>query len=319
MASAFHLSDRFDKTLPHHGSISTLWNNMWRPAASKGVHPFADARVEDFEPIFVELEKKGINDGYLEEYTETFQPYGAALVKQAENAEKAGDTKIAEDLYLRAAAVYRIGRFPYIINEKQQKSWERQKKYYVKGSSLGQFPILEVDIPHVHALAGRDGSAIPAYLCLPKVQASVRLPLLLMINGLDGYRTESSAWTKFACCHGWALLSLEIPGTGDCPAAADDPLSPDRLFRSVLDWVKLDDRIDENNVVAWGRSTGAYYALRLAHVNAQQVKGAVVQGLGCHRVFEEEWLRHVDQFEYSFKYVPLAVPAHDSLSSDKGF
>jgi hypothetical protein len=68
---------------------------------------------------------------------------------------------------------------------------------------------------------------------------------MLFICGLDAYRTDHTARTQgepgarsqehVEC--GYATLSFEISGTGDCPGAPNDPASPDRLMSSVLDWV----------------------------------------------------------------------------------
>jgi predicted esterase len=91
--------------------------------------------------------------------------------------------------------------------------------------------------------------------------------------------------------HGFATLSFEIPGTGDCPAAPSDPASPDRLMSSVVDWVEANAQtygFDLQKIVARGISTGGYYAFRIAHTHANRLFAVVAQGGGCHHMFDPE-------------------------------
>ena len=100
---------------------------------------------------------------------------------------------------------------------------------------------------------------------------------------------------------GWGTIGVEIPGTGDCPALPQDPASSDRLWSSLLDWLDGRDELDKEKRVAWGLSTGGYYAIRIAHTHKSRLTGTVCQGGGCHRMFEPEWLDKVDHLEYPFE------------------
>ncbi len=81
-----------------------------------GIYPFVDGKVEDFDPIFEGLINTSNDDSSIlydpDAYATPFLPVGASLVKQAEEAESANDIEKAEELFLRAGAVYRIARFP---------------------------------------------------------------------------------------------------------------------------------------------------------------------------------------------------------------
>jgi pimeloyl-ACP methyl ester carboxylesterase len=124
---------------------------------------------------------------------------------------------------------------------------------------------------------------------------------VLILTGLDGYRTELAVWQPGFSATGVATAVVEIPGTGDSPAAANDPSSPDRLWSSVLDWVaNTQPAIDKRRTVVWGFSTGGYYALRMAHTHADRLLGAVSLGGGADRMFDPAWLERVDQLEYPF-------------------
>ena len=49
--------------------------------------------------------------------------------------------------------------------------------------------------------------------------------------------------------------------------------------------------IDGSRIGVWGGSFGAYWAARLAFVEAGRLKGAVFQGGSVHYGFQEKWLR----------------------------
>ena len=294
----------------HHESVSALWLQKWRSACAAAIYPFTDAKVEDFDPIFAKLSK--ISDDaprilYLpDDYAIPFFPVAQKLVSQAEDASSSRRFDEARDLFLRAAAVYRIARFPINRSARSQEAWEKGKAAYEKGGNLLDPPSVPVEIPFTHAdlAAGDSNVAIQAYLRLPKkAKPEAGWPVLLFICGLDAYKTDHTPRTQEHVNHGFATLSFEIPGTGDCPAAPNDPTSPDRLMSSVLDWLEANAEnysFDSKKIVARGISTGGYYAFRMAHTHSQRLLAVVAQGGGCHHMFDAEWIQAQNQMEYPF-------------------
>ena len=123
-----------------------------------------------------------------------------------------------------------------------------------------------------------------------------------MITGLDGYKCDvPSIVTSTLHKSGWAYVAAEIPGTGDSPALKNDPNSPDRIWSSVLDWINENPLLDNQNIAAWGVSTGGYYAIRVAHTHASRLKGVIAQGAGCHKAFDPEWIEAADDMEYPMR------------------
>lgn len=181
---------------------------------------------------------------------------------------------------------------------------------FYAGAALMEHPIHEVLIPHTHAVndavatSGEEhkGSFIPVNLLVPPTATpSSPCPLVLIMTGLDGYRTELAVWQRGWLDKGVATLVVEIPGTGDSPALAGDPESGDRQWSSVLDWVaRKEKRIDSRKIVVWGFSTGGYYALRAAHTHHDRLLGSVSLGGGCHGMFDGAWLDKVNNLEYPF-------------------
>lgn len=161
-------------------------------------------------------------------------------------------------------------------------------------------PIREVKIPHAHKADGDGDNVFFNYLLPPGASADKPAPMVLIITGLDGYRTELAVWQEGWLSKGVATLVAEIPGTGDSPAAKQDPTSPDRQWSSVLDWVDQQKEVDSKRVIVWGFSTGGYYALRFAHTHSDRLLASISLGGGAHHMFDREWLENVNKLEYPF-------------------
>jgi hypothetical protein len=121
----------------HHESVSKLWSEKWRTPCAAGIYPFFDAKVEDFDPIFTELAKISSDDpGILhrpDDYAKPFLPLAQGLIADAEDAMSVADPKRARDLFLRAAAVYRIARFPINRSILGQEAWKKGKSCLREG------------------------------------------------------------------------------------------------------------------------------------------------------------------------------------------
>lgn len=311
----FHVQSAVDKadTFAHHDSITKLWALRWRDHCRRAEYPFGEASVADFDPIFASLAAAFRDDaGALvrdpDGYAAHFLPAGQDLVRRAEQAEQSQRISEARDLFLRAAAVYRIARFPVNRSPLGHEAWARGRAAYLRGGAYLDPPVREVAIPFAHAAPGIDDPEKPilANLRLPSSNSSKRRgwPVLLLISGLDSYRTDSTARTAAHCASGLAVLCVDIPGTADSPAAARDPGASDRVFSSVLDWIAAKGKdefgLDPARVVARGCSTGGYHALRLAHTHAGRLLAVICHGGACHYMFEPGWVAAQDHMEYPF-------------------
>jgi Esterase FrsA-like len=263
-----------------------------------GIYPFMYGKLEDFEPIFNKLIELDLREPYdFDQWAETFFPTAEKLILTAEKAEEAGDSEAASAYYMRASAVYRIARFPIPSTPKQKLSWEKNKVAALKGLTLMEPPVKEILVPHKHAIEG-EGEVIPIYHQVPP-QATEQnpAPSVIIFTGLDGYRTELVLWTNTLRAKGCGIIVVEIPGTGDSPALANDPEGGDRQWSSLLDWVATQPRIDSKKLVVWGFSTGGYYAMRIAHTHADRIMASIPLGGGWHHCFDKEWTDNVNHLE----------------------
>lgn len=298
---SYHVRGSFFQPRAHHAGIKALWETKWRQPASQGIYPFVDGKVEDFDPVFKAMSDANLHEPYNpDEYASFFFPAALALEDAAAKAYTAKDFITGRDLDLRAAALYRIARFPIVRSPKTEEAWVRGKAAYLRASPYLSPPNTEVQIPHTHGIDTEVGSMIPAYLRLPADASTKPVPVLLFICGLDAYRTDHSNRTEAHARHGFATLSVEIPGTGDAPGLPNDPLAADRMWSSVLDWIATQPGLDANCVCARGVSTGGYYAMRIAHTHAERLKDVVAQGGGSHGMFAPEWIAAQNKMEYPF-------------------
>ncbi|KAF2195794.1 alpha/beta-hydrolase [Zopfia rhizophila CBS 207.26] len=297
----YFIQHNINKTAAHHESYQQLWETKWKKPAEMGVYPFMFGIAKDFEPIVSELVAQGFKEPYdWDAYAKMYFPQAESLAKIGKEAEAAEEIEKASEYYLRASAVYRIARFPAPRSEQQRYAWKMGKQYALKGLGLRPHPVKEILVPHTHAVQG-EGAHIPIYHLLPDGASKEKpAPLVIIFTGLDGYRTELAVWMEGWRQLGVATVVLEIPGTGDCPAAPSHPTSPDRLYSSLFDWVAQQEGVDQKKVAIWAFSTGGYYAIRVAHTHPDKLAGVVALGGGCHHMFDPEWLSEVNHLEYPF-------------------
>jgi dienelactone hydrolase len=163
-------------------------------------------------------------------------------------------------------------------------------------------------IPFTHR-TGNEGTHIPIYVRIPETATSDRkVPCVLILTGLDGYRPDNSQRTHEILKRGWAVVICEIPGTADSPADPADPASPDRLLDSVLGYMALRPELDVSKIVIWGLSAGGFYAVRAAHTHSTRLAGCIAHGPGTHHFLDAEWLSRVEDHEYPFPYATSPYP-----------
>ncbi|RDL38656.1 uncharacterized protein BP5553_02996 [Venustampulla echinocandica] len=299
MRKIWRLGDKFEARMPHHDGIKALWETKWK---------FPN----------------NINDGYGDAYTEAFFPTAEKLTQQGDELAKYKNLTSASELYLRAACLYRIARFPYITMSPVVNSpikwtaWEAQKEVYMKAGGLWEDKVEEVVVPFLDK-AGRDRDEIPVYVRIPNtgIKEGRKAPVVVLFTGLDGYRPDNTQRTEEFLRRGWACVVVEIPGTADCPADPSDPTSPDRLWTSLLNWMATEECFDMEKVMVWGLSCGGYYAVRIAHTHKDRLRGVIAQGAGTHYFFTKEWLEKVDGHEYPFLLGPAISLKHGYDSFDE--
>lgn len=193
--------------------LTPIRYKKWKFPCERSLYPFHDGKYEDFAPIFETLIKKGIYDGYSDEYTKEFLATAEDLVSQGDKA-SSSDKATAIAIYLRACAVYRIARFPYINSPVKTDAYEAQKKAYMKAAALFECPIEDIEIPHTAGTKEDEGTKVPLYVRLPKGASKEKpVPAVLLMCGLDGHRPDNTVRSDEFLKRGWASVIVDIPGT----------------------------------------------------------------------------------------------------------
>lgn len=145
---------------------------------------------------------------------------------------------------------------------------------------------------------------IVGYLRLP--HAPRPAPVVLGISGLDSRKEDVMALSNAYLERGLALFTVDMPGTGEAPAALDG--DTDGMFAAILDYFAARTDVDAGRVVVQGRSWSGYWAARLAVTERERLRGAVVHGGPIHEYFQPQWLApSLDSPEYLYDYLPATA------------
>jgi esterase FrsA len=80
-----------------------------------------------------------------------------------------------------------------------------------------------------------------------------------------------------------------MPGVGESPIKASP--TADALYTAVIDYLENRPDVDPKRIAIMGRSFGGYWAAKMAYVEANRLRAAIVWGGGVHYFFQEDWLR----------------------------
>ncbi len=124
------------------------------------------------------------------------------------------------------------------------------------------------------------GDVVEAYLCLPATGEPC--PLVVVTNGLEGTVQELLVPLLRYHDSGLGVLVMEMPGS--YAYAERMSTASERIYRSVIDTVAGDPRVDPGRIGIVGVSFGGYWAARMAAVDRRLVC-AVACGAPTDRSF----------------------------------
>lgn len=240
------------------------------------IGPFQDARRDDVDEIVKSLVSLD-RDHWAEQWCRVGLAYEAKadeLVKKGANHEQVGDA------YYQAFDYCRIGRYPVASTPGKQAAYRHSVRAFRKAAKYFDPALQIVEAPF-------DGRKLIGYLQIPKTAA--KPPLVMHWGGVDGWKEDRKRASGALHRAGLATLAIDMPGTGESPVLYSDP-NAERTFSVWIDHLTQRNDIDGRRIAVWGGSFGAYWAARLAHVEAKRLKGAVFHGGNVHYGFQKEWL-----------------------------
>src|SRR6202166_1146098 len=220
----------------------------------------------------------------------------------------ATDPKEADANFVRAWRLYYFGQWPSPTSAGKQAAYQKAVDAYLQHARYFDPPLEVVRIPF-------EGKEIVGYLRLP-ANAARPAPLVLAISGLDS-RKETVAETYAAALpQGIGFFAVDSPGTGQAPLKAGE--SSERIYSRVLDYLGSRPEIDKGHILVHGQSFGAYWAAKLAHIEAKRLAGAVAQSPPIHRTFQPDFFRsRMYTREYLFDLLPASLFVYGLTSTDE--
>ncbi len=236
---------------------------------------FRHAKREDVESVLAGLTSKD-PELWAQEWSRVAKPYE----DQGDELEKTGKFDEARQAYLQAYFYYATGRYPTPHTPGKLECFRKSLELYEKAGRYFSPPLERVEI-------GSKVGKIPIYLRVPKDGK----PHAIVINfgGIDSFKAESYEYDEGLQRAGLASCAVDMPGVGECPIKASP--SGDALFSGVIDYLETRRDVDPKRIAIMGRSFGGYWAAKMAHVEANRLRAAVVWGGGIHYFFQEDWLR----------------------------
>jgi pimeloyl-ACP methyl ester carboxylesterase len=182
------------------------------------------------------------------------------LVGQAEDAEKAGHTRTAGQLYFRASNyLAQAERMLAHSDPNRIPTYKRLLELAQKAFALHSPSVSRVEIPY-------EGTTLPAYFS--QAPGDGRAPVIILVNGLDSTKEHmysSNHWEELAA-RGISCLMLDQPGTGEALRLQGLParIDTEAWAGAAVDYLETRDDVDAARIGIVGWSLGGYYSPRAA-------------------------------------------------------
>lgn len=149
---------------------------------------------------------------------------------------------------------------------------DRKVSAFRRAAPLLDPPLEPVAIPF-------DGIELPGYLRLPRGRE--KPPCVILLGGLDTTKEDYLVVNDLCSERGLATLAFDGPGQGETLFRMPWRRDFERCILAVLDHLETRPEIDPNRIGIIGRSTGGFYAPKIAALDSR-IKAAVAWGAMYH-------------------------------------
>lgn len=242
-----------------------------------------------------------------DEWAAAWSKIADRYAQQAKNEEANNNPKGAQSDYLMAWRYYSFARWPVPNSPGKEKAYQNALAAFRDYARFLDPPLETVRIPF-------EGKEIVGYLRIPK---SVRpAPLVLAISALDSRKEDGVPGDAALIRDGIGFFAVDEPGTGEAPIKAD--VGAERMFSRVLDYLVTRPEVDSQRILVRGNSWSGYWAAKLAYVEKDRLRGAVVQGGPVHDYFSAEWQKPgLSTREYLFDLFPARASVYGVETMDE--
>ena len=274
--------------------------------ADRNAYPLIGIKPADARAALAEIKTLD-----RDEWAAAWSKVAARYATDAKAAEAAGRLDDAKAGYLMAWRLYSFARWPTPNSPGKQTAYAHALEVFGHYARLLDPAPTLVRIPF-------DGKQIVGWLRLPKgAQAGAHaVPLVLTISALDSRKEDNVERSEAFIRRGIATFSLDMPGTGEAPLKGD--VGSERMFSRALDYVATRPELDAKRVAVQGVSWSGYWSAKLAIVERERLRGAVVQGGPIHHYFQPEWqTKALGTREYLFDLFPARASVYGATTLDE--
>jgi dienelactone hydrolase len=191
----------------------------------------------------------------------------------ARQAEQSGDKTTARDNYYLAANYWASAMWTIDeVNNKLIALNDKKRENFDKYASLADHHIEWVEFAY-------RGKSLPAIFHLPPgYQTGARVPVIVAVSGMDGFKERSVALYKDAwMARGYAVLAFEGPGYWEPPLRGIYVDVPGwaEAARTVADWLARRPEIDAGKIGMTGVSYGSFFTAIMMAADARYKACAV--------------------------------------------
>jgi dienelactone hydrolase len=222
----------------------------------------------------------------FDDITREFTRAAERRERMAGAAEAAGHMVTARDNFYTASILYGGAQWPIFENSPtNERLSDKKVECYTKYAEHSDHEVERVEIPF-------GGASLPAWFHTPWRSAGERLPCVLVVDGMDGFKEGMvSLHADRFLSRGLAVLAVDGPGQGECTTRAIHVTGTNWFDagRAMFAWLEGRPDVDQERIVIYGVSFGSCWATQLA-ASADRAIGCAVALVchepGCHTIFE---------------------------------
>jgi dienelactone hydrolase len=221
---------------------------------------------------------------------------------KARSAEAATQWVTARQNYFIAAIQYAAAQWPHDENnEKNVALNERKRDCYARYAQYADHRVEAAWVPF-------EGKALPGWLHLPVGYSGGRIPAVVSIPGMDGFKEASvSMYGDRWLSRGIAVLTIEGPGQYESAVMGIHVSMPNwiKAGRAIMDWMVERPEIDPERIGVVGQSFGSFFG-SIASANDPRYRACAVSATclepGFRTIFEEASPTFKQRFMYMSGY-----------------
>jgi pimeloyl-ACP methyl ester carboxylesterase len=241
------------------------------------IGPFVGVQREDVEGIV-----KSLTSLDPDHWAEQWMKVGLAHEAKGDQLAEGGAERVKlRDAYVLAFNYCRVGKYPCASTPGKREAYRHAVRLFRKAAKYFDLPLEVVEVPF------KEGKNVVGYLQKPA--GAARPPVAMHWGGVDVWKEDRQGINAVLHRLGLATLTVDMPGAGESPVRFLDP-DAERSLTVMLDHLAGRKDVDGSRVTVWGGRFGGYWAARLAHTQAQRLRGAVFHGSNVHYGFQKDWL-----------------------------